>query len=158
MIIMLQLLFLPAASVLFVCALHATILGAPIVRAVRRGRTAGLAAEYIIGTAVARFLLVGCKRGRERALSGISLIGSGADLLGCPENVLDVEPKRMCFPVLPDHSSLTSACAAWIALLGVIMLLEVCILLLQEAVGPTFFLPVSVCFFTFSFLSAGSDG
>jgi transmembrane E3 ubiquitin-protein ligase len=48
------------------------------------------------------------------------------DLLGCPANVLEVEPRR------------------WIWGVGLFMLAQVGILALQDAIGPAFFLPKSL--------------
>jgi hypothetical protein len=48
-----------------------------------------------------------------------------ADLMGCPVNVLSIEPR------------------SWIWLVALFMMAQVGILLMQEAFGPSFFLPSS---------------
>jgi hypothetical protein len=67
------------------------------------------------------------------------------DFLACPKNVLDVEPR------CEHHSILTSPISepatAWSYVLSAFVCFQACIVLLQEVLGPTFFLPKKVVSF-----------
>ncbi|KAH9928798.1 hypothetical protein B0H21DRAFT_814236 [Amylocystis lapponica] len=76
---------------------------AQIYRSVRRGRSSGLSVEYLVGVTVCRLFFA-------------------LYFLGCPQNILDVEPRR------------------WIYAVACFMCVQVGVILLQEHLSPTFFL------------------
>lgn len=94
----------PTLSMIFVAVSYSLIWLPQIVRSVRRGRTSGLAREYVVGTTVCRLYLA-------------------LYFLACPKNVLDVEPR------------------SWSYLLAAFVCFQATVVLLQEVLGPTFFLP-----------------
>ncbi|KAI0039213.1 hypothetical protein FA95DRAFT_1567290 [Auriscalpium vulgare] len=94
----------PALALLFFALLYGALWAPQIVRASRRLRTCALSWQYMLGTTAGRFLLA-------------------LYFLGCPANVLDVEPR------------------GWVYFLGLFMLLQLGVLALQEKLGPAFFLP-----------------
>lgn len=67
------------------------------------------------------------------------------DVLGCPKNVMDVEPRRMSRVDLHIHVDGTDiVLPAWVYLLLLIACTQVAILGLQSSFGPAFFLPQRV--------------
>ncbi|KAI9063826.1 hypothetical protein FKP32DRAFT_1571123 [Trametes sanguinea] len=88
----------------FVGTLYTCMWMMQIYRSARRSRSSGLSAEYLLGTTLGRLFFV-------------------CYFLGCPKNILDVEPRR------------------WIYGVGLFMFLQVLVILLQERLGPAFFLP-----------------
>jgi hypothetical protein len=115
------------------------------VRAARRGRPCALGMKYIVGTTAGRMLLALC------AVSLFSLTKSETDasapqlvdVLGCPKNVMDVEPRGL------SRADLLLVVAdivlvAWVYLLLLIACTQVAVLGLQASFGPAFFLPQRV--------------
>ncbi|KAG6827207.1 hypothetical protein H0H92_012791 [Tricholoma furcatifolium] len=94
----------PTLSMVFVALTYSFIWLPQILRSARRGRTSGLAKEYIVGTTICRLYLA-------------------LYFLACPKNVLDVEPRR------------------WVYLLAAFVCVQASIVMLQEYLGPAFFLP-----------------
>ncbi|OSD00125.1 hypothetical protein PYCCODRAFT_1453440 [Trametes coccinea BRFM310] len=88
----------------FVGTLYTFMWMMQIYRSARRSRSSGLSAEYLVGTTLGRLFFV-------------------CYFLGCPKNILDVEPRR------------------WIYGVGLFMFFQVLVILLQERLGPAFFLP-----------------
>ncbi|KAJ8489989.1 hypothetical protein ONZ51_g2566 [Trametes cubensis] len=88
----------------FISSLYSCIWLMQIYRSARRTRSSGLSAEYMLGTTLGRLFFV-------------------FYFLGCPKNILDVEPRR------------------WIYVVGLFMFAQVFVILLQERLGPAFFLP-----------------
>lgn len=66
------------------------------------------------------------------------------DFIGCPKNVLDVEP-RCTLPTVLLVAPDSYVHPAWIWLVVLIMFLQVIIIALQDRLGPAFFLPARVC-------------
>lgn len=62
-------------------------------RSVRRGRTSGLAREYVVGTTVCRLYLALCEFVFDAGKTIQMLTRFVKDFLACPKNVLDVEPR-----------------------------------------------------------------
>nr|QIE48439.1 hypothetical protein [Trametes gibbosa] len=89
---------------LFIGSLYSSMWIMQIYRSARRTRSSGLSMEYLVGTTLGR-LFFACY------------------FLGCPKNILDVEPRR------------------WIYAVALFMFAQVLIITLQERVGPAFFLP-----------------
>ncbi|KAI8974598.1 hypothetical protein BD414DRAFT_498160 [Trametes punicea] len=88
----------------FIGSLYSCMWLVQIYRSARRSRNSGLSAQYLVGTTLGR-LFFACY------------------FLGCPKNILDVEPRR------------------WIYAVGLFMFAQVLVILLQERIGPAFFLP-----------------
>ncbi|KAI0628206.1 hypothetical protein C8Q77DRAFT_1150309 [Trametes polyzona] len=88
----------------FIGSLYSCMWLMQIYRSARRTRTSGLSMEYLVGTTLGR-LFFACY------------------FLGCPKNILDVEPRR------------------WIYAVALFMFVQVLVLFLQEHVDPAFFLP-----------------
>ncbi|KAI0726059.1 hypothetical protein C8Q72DRAFT_998682 [Fomitopsis betulina] len=103
LIVVFRIVILLSLPIFFVACMYSFVWAVQIYRAVRRSRGSGLSVEYIIGTTVCRlfFLLY---------------------FMGCPKNILDVEPRR------------------WVYVVAVFMFAQAAVLLLQERLGPTFFL------------------
>ncbi|PSR74066.1 hypothetical protein PHLCEN_2v10138, partial [Hermanssonia centrifuga] len=66
--------------IVFIGALYSSIWIVQIYRAVRRGRTSGLTAEYLFGTTFCRLFFV-------------------LYFFGCPKNILDIDPRRWVYAV-----------------------------------------------------------
>ena len=87
----------PGLAAILLAVLYSSIWAPQIVRAARRGRPCALGMKYIVGTTVGRMLLALCTAflfnwtKSETDPSAPHLI----DVLGCPKNVMDVEPRRM---------------------------------------------------------------
>jgi hypothetical protein len=64
------------------------------------------------------------------------------DFLACPKNVLDVQPR--CERYLVLALLMNKPVTAWSYLLAAFVCLQATIVLLQEVLGPTFFLPQKV--------------
>ncbi|KAH9986100.1 hypothetical protein BJV74DRAFT_545675 [Russula compacta] len=94
----------PGLAVVLLAILYSSIWAPQIIRAARRGRPCALGRKYIIGTTVGRMLLA-------------------MYLLGCPKNVMDVEPRP------------------WVYLLSLFACVQAAVLGLQTSFGPAFFLP-----------------
>ncbi|KAH9990160.1 hypothetical protein BJV77DRAFT_1013954 [Russula vinacea] len=94
----------PGLAAILLAVLYSSIWAPQIVRAARRGRPCALGMKYIVGTTVGRMLLA-------------------LYVLGCPKNVMDVEPRP------------------WVYLLLLIACTQVAVLGLQTSFGPAFFLP-----------------
>jgi len=94
----------PGIAVILLAILYSSIWAPQIVRAARRGRPCALGRKYVIGTTVGRMLLA-------------------LYLLGCPKNVMDVEP----------HS--------WVYVLSLFACAQAAVLGMQTSFGPAFFLP-----------------
>ncbi|KAK2463660.1 hypothetical protein APHAL10511_004411 [Amanita phalloides] len=94
----------PLLSIVSVVIAYSSIWLPQVVRSARRGRTSGLASEYVIGTTACRlfFLLY---------------------FLSCPQNVLEIVPRR------------------WTSLLVLFAFLQAMVVVLQEWLGASFFLP-----------------
>ncbi|KAI0351865.1 hypothetical protein OH77DRAFT_1486589 [Trametes cingulata] len=88
----------------FIGSLYSCMWLMQIYRSARRARSSGLSLEYLIGTTLGR-LFFACY------------------FLGCPKNILDVEPRR------------------WIYAVALFMFVHVSVIFLQEHVDPAFFLP-----------------
>lgn len=73
--------------------LYATMWSLQIYRAVRRARTSGLTAEYLIGTSICRLYYLLCE---WFVISRyiLALMVYVQDFTTCPNNILDIEPKR----------------------------------------------------------------
>ncbi|KAH9855277.1 hypothetical protein C2E23DRAFT_815072 [Lenzites betulinus] len=89
---------------LFIASLYSCMWTTQIYRSARRTRGSGLTTEYLVGTTLGR-LFFACY------------------FLGCPKNILDVEPR------------------GWIYAVALFMFVQVLVILLQEHVHPAFFLP-----------------
>jgi len=94
----------PGVTVIILAVLYSSIWVPQIVRAARRGRPCALGSKYIIGTTIGRMLLA-------------------MYLLGCPKNVMDVEPRP------------------WVYALSLFACVQAAVLGLQSSFGPAFFLP-----------------
>lgn len=94
----------PGLAAVLLAFLYSSIWAPQIVRAARRGRPCALGRKYIVGTTVGRMLLA-------------------LYVLGCPKNVMDVEPRP------------------WVYVLLLIACVQVAVLGLQTSFGPAFFLP-----------------
>jgi len=94
----------PGIAVILLAILYSSIWVPQIVRATRRGRPCALGKKYVIGTTMGRMSLA-------------------MYLLGCPKNVMDVEPRR------------------WAYVLSLFACAQVAVLAMQTSFGPTFFLP-----------------
>ncbi|KAF8473732.1 hypothetical protein DFH94DRAFT_764142 [Russula ochroleuca] len=94
----------PGLAAIFLAVLYSSIWAPQIVRAARRGRPCALGMKYIVGTTIGRMLLA-------------------LYVLGCPKNVMDVEPRP------------------WVYVLLLIACTQVAVLGLQTSFGPAFFLP-----------------
>ena len=87
----------PGLAAILLAVLYSSIWAPQIVRAARRGRPCALGMKYIFGTTVGRMLLALCtassfnRMKSETDASAPHLV----DVLGCPKNVMDVEPRRM---------------------------------------------------------------
>ncbi|KAI0925008.1 hypothetical protein AcW1_006950 [Taiwanofungus camphoratus] len=87
----------------FVGTLYSCMWLMQVWRSARRGRSSGLSAEYLIGATLCRLYFA-------------------LYFLGCPNNILDVEPRR------------------WIYGVACFMFVQICTIMLQEYISPTFFL------------------
>jgi hypothetical protein len=86
----------PGLAAVLLAVLYSSIWAPQIVRAARRGRPCSLGRNYIVGTTVGRMLLALCTfRSTKRYLKLTRSTFHLADVLGCPKNVMDVEPRRM---------------------------------------------------------------
>ncbi|KAH7913824.1 hypothetical protein BJ138DRAFT_1145081 [Hygrophoropsis aurantiaca] len=94
----------PSLALLFVATMYSFFWLPQIVRSARRGRTTVLSLEYLVGTSICRLFFA-------------------LYFLGCPKNVLDVEPRR------------------WVFYLAIFVMAQVFVVFLQQRFGPTFFLP-----------------
>jgi hypothetical protein len=65
---------------------------------------------------------------------------SPSDLLGCPKNVMDAEPRRTSRAYLFTWPRLTPS-PAWVYLLSLFACAQAALLGLQTSFGPAFFLP-----------------
>lgn len=137
----------PGLAAILLAVLYSSIWAPQIVRAARRGRPCALGMKYIVGTTAGRMLLALCAASlfnltkSETDASAPRLV----DVLGCPKNVMDVEPRRMS----RADMLLMSMCAdillvAWVYLLLLIACTQVAVLGLQASLGPAFFLPQRV--------------
>ncbi|KAH9889041.1 hypothetical protein C8Q73DRAFT_737866 [Cubamyces lactineus] len=88
----------------FIGSLYSSMWLMQIYRSARRTRSSGLSTEYMVGTTLGRLYFV-------------------FYFLGCPKNILDVEPRQ------------------WIYAVGLFMFAQVFVIMLQERLGPAFFLP-----------------
>jgi hypothetical protein len=66
-VISMQLALAPEVGFIVAGSLYACIWIPPIIRAMRRGRSCGLSAEYLIGTTIGRVMFITCER--ENTLS-----------------------------------------------------------------------------------------
>jgi len=94
----------PGLAAVLLAVLYSSIWAPQIVRAARRGRPCALGRKYVVGTTVGRMLLA-------------------LYVLGCPKNVMDVEPRP------------------WVYALLLVACMQVAVLGLQTSFGPAFFLP-----------------
>lgn len=67
---------------------------------------------------------------------------NSSDFLTCPKNVLDVEPRRRC--QVMGKLCLTYILPGWMWYLAIFIFLQVAVVLLQQRLGPAFFLPKRV--------------
>ncbi|EMD38757.1 hypothetical protein CERSUDRAFT_92794 [Gelatoporia subvermispora B] len=104
LIFVFRIVLLLSLPLFFVGSLYSMLWLPQIWRAARRVRTSGLGAEYVFGITACRLFFV-------------------LYFLGCPVNILDVEPRR------------------WIYAVAIFMLLQAGTIMLQEHVSPSFFLP-----------------
>ncbi|KAL1942983.1 hypothetical protein VTO73DRAFT_4654 [Trametes versicolor] len=88
----------------FIGSLFSSMWMMQIYRSARRSRTSGLSVEYLVGTTLGRLFFA-------------------SYFLGCPKNILDVQPRR------------------WIYAVALLMFVQVSVIFLQERVDPAFFLP-----------------
>jgi transmembrane E3 ubiquitin-protein ligase len=122
----------------FVAVSYSLIWLPQIVRSVRRGRTSGLAREYVLGTTICRLYLALCESFFDAGVTTGMLTMYVIDFLACPKNVLDVEPRCVCYSILT--LSINEPVAAWSYILAAFVCFQAIIVLLQEVLGPTFFL------------------
>ncbi|THV01301.1 hypothetical protein K435DRAFT_963633 [Dendrothele bispora CBS 962.96] len=94
----------PTLSLLFVASTYSLIWLPQIWRSVKRGRSSGLKAEYVLGTTACRLYSV-------------------LYFLTCPRNVFEIEPRP------------------WAYQLSAFVCLQAAVVVMQEYLGPTFFLP-----------------
>ncbi|OCH91365.1 hypothetical protein OBBRIDRAFT_792297 [Obba rivulosa] len=104
LIFVFRIVLLLSMPLFFVGSLYSLLWLPQIWRAARRIRTSGLSAEYVFGVTACRLFFV-------------------LYFLGCPVNILDVEPRR------------------WIYAVALFMLIQASTIMLQEHIGPSFFLP-----------------
>ncbi|CAL1715555.1 unnamed protein product [Somion occarium] len=123
LIVVFRVVVILSLPLLFVGCLYAFMWFPQIHRAVRRGRTSGMSAEYLIGATLCRLYFLLCECYCCSAVSLSAYIIFSIDFMACPKNILDVEPRR------------------WVYLVALFMGLQVAILLLQDLFGPSFFLP-----------------
>ncbi|KAI0763836.1 hypothetical protein BD413DRAFT_483618 [Trametes elegans] len=104
LIVVFRIVIMLSLPLFFIGSLYSCMWLMQIYRSARRTRSSGLSLEYLVGTTLGR-LFFACY------------------FLGCPKNILDVEPRR------------------WIYAVGLFMCVQVFVLFLQERVDPAFFLP-----------------
>src|SRR6266576_5810066 len=80
--------------VVFVTIAYTSIWLPQIVRSACRGRTSGLASEYILGTTVCRLYFLLCK---EWLFTLWKVLTHISDFLSCPKNVLEIESRSTTF-------------------------------------------------------------
>lgn len=107
MLVVFRVVLILSLPLLFIGAMYSFMWTAQIWRSIRRGRTSGLSAEYLIGVTACRLFFI-------------------LYVLGCPHNILEVEPR------------------SWIYLVAAFMGLQISVILLQEVFGPSFFVPGNV--------------
>ncbi|PCH44049.1 hypothetical protein WOLCODRAFT_133060 [Wolfiporia cocos MD-104 SS10] len=103
LIVVFRLVIILSLPLFFVGSLYSFVWMVQIYRSARRGRSSGLSTEYLFGATVCRLYFA-------------------LYFLGCPKNILDVEPRR------------------WIYGIAALMFVQVSIIILQDRLGPTFFL------------------
>ncbi|KAG6374644.1 hypothetical protein JVT61DRAFT_4009 [Boletus reticuloceps] len=113
----------PSLALFFVATMYSMYWLPQVIRSAKRGRSTALSAEYLIGTSICRLYFA-------------------LYFLTCPRNVLDVGP-RSALPSISlffrvgDRSVMTG----WAYYLCAFVLFQVGVVLLQQRLGPTFFLP-----------------
>ncbi|KZT68761.1 hypothetical protein DAEQUDRAFT_765968 [Daedalea quercina L-15889] len=102
LIVVFRIVILLSLPLFFVACMYSFVWAVQVYRSVRRSRGSGLSTEYLVGTTLCRlfFLLY---------------------FMGCPKNILDVEPRR------------------WVYVVAMLMFAQLVTVLLQDRLGPTFF-------------------
>ncbi|KAH9829949.1 uncharacterized protein C8Q71DRAFT_717557 [Rhodofomes roseus] len=103
LIVVFRIVILLSLPLFFVASMYSFVWAVQIYRSVRRSRGSGLSTEYLVGTTICRLFFI-------------------LYFMGCPKNILDVEPRR------------------WVYVVPVLMFAQVATVLLQDRLGPTFFL------------------
>lgn len=132
----------PSMTMLFVGGVYSFFWMPQIVRSARRGRSSGLTAEYLVGTTICRLYFLLCKLSFSRCMRAAFKLTAILDFLACPKNVLDVDPR--CELSSASLSIISYTGSGWSYLLALFMSLQVVVILLQEHLGPAFFLPKRV--------------
>ena len=80
----------PSLSLLAVAIVYSSFWIPQIVRSIRRGTSAGLSAEYLLGTTILRAYFPLCEYRCSLCICETD-VGMCTDLFACPENVLGIE-------------------------------------------------------------------
>lgn len=96
MFVIVRVVLSPSLALLFIATTHSSFWLAQIFRSVRRGRTGGLTVEYLVVTTLGRSWFALCEsRSLPRHYIWFLSLTNRIDFIGCPKNVLDVEPRCM---------------------------------------------------------------
>ena len=93
LIVVFRIVILLSLPLFFVACMYSFVWAVQIYRAVRRSRGSGLSAEYLVGTTICRLFFLLCEYRPSKKTKPI-VITDPADFMGCPKNILDVEPRR----------------------------------------------------------------
>jgi len=129
----------PSLALFFVGSMYSLFWLPQIIRSVRCGRSSVLTVEYVIGTSICRLWFPLCEP--IFLLCWFSLLGYRflGQLLECIGRGAATYALR-----LESESGLTFS-LGWVYILAVFVLFQVGVVLLQQWLGPAFFLPSRVC-------------
>jgi transmembrane E3 ubiquitin-protein ligase len=143
LVVVFRLVIALSIPLVFIGALYCSLWAAQIYRAVRRGRTSGLTAEYLIGTTVCRLYYLLCKFFFSLSLCWF-FYGVNWQISSLVQKMFLILNKDASDLFTPWGSMLTSQ-AAWVYGVVIFVVLQVTVIMLQEYFGPTLILPRGVC-------------
>ena len=140
----------PSMTLLFVGSMYSFFWLPQIVRSARRSRSSGLTKEYLVGTTICRLFFALCEFiHRQCTMIHTHLFLNQTSWRARKTFLMwNLGVSRHMFSNF-GYLALTSLSSAWIYFLAVFMFLQVLVIILQEHLGPAFFLPKRVPFSLF---------
>lgn len=146
LIVVFRIVIMLSLPLLFVGSLYGFLWTPQLYRSVRRGRSSGLHAEYVIGVTLCRLFFILCE---HKSLAGSSFNSAislqTSSIVPRTFWTWSLDVRVICILVLV----ILTVYAAWIWCIALVMGMQIGIILLQERLGPTFFLPQGVRWFIF---------